>query len=1004
MKRFEAGLRVGMIGMLVWFAVPCGLACADDGEPKAQDAPIAADRAAGAMTVPEGFHVTLFASEPDVRQPIALTIDAKGRLWVVECFSYPTWSQKPPGEDRILILEDTDGDGRFDVRKVFYDKGTNLSGIALGFGGVWACSTPNLVFIPDRDGDDVPDSEPEIKLDGWSLKAEHNVFNGLNWGPDGWLHGCNGILSDSLVGKPGTADSDRTSINCGVWRYHPTRAIFEVVAHGTTNPWGLDFDDYGEMFITNCVIPHVYRVVPGAHFQRMFGQDLNPYVFGLIGSIADHVHWNTIETWSDIRTLGVTPTTDRAGGGHAHAGGMIYLGDNWPDEYRGSLFLNNIHGHRVNHDKLHREGARYTARHQNDFLLANDPWFRGLELKYGPDGGVYLIDWSDTGECHEADADGAHRENGRIYKVTYGAPRPTRVDLSRADDATLVQYQNHKNDWYVRTARRVLQERAAAGQDLSEARDALWRQFEDQADPTRKLRALWALHVIGGASEDKLIRLLMHDNEVVRAWAVRLLSEQTPSQITLEKLATLAAGESSAAVRLALASALQRIPVAERWSIASHLLTHGEDTSDPYIPLLLWYGIEPLVASDATRAGELAMESRIPLVRAYAARRMLVSDPRAGVATLLPLLKRGDDSVRSELLDGMLEALRGHRGLQLPEGWSELAGQFGMSPSASVRSKARLLSLWFGDTAAVGTLTKLAEDPRAETSDREQALQALIEQRVRGLAEVMHRMLADPTMRAASIRGLAAYDDKTTPTVLLRNYRSLNESERADAVGTLAARPEYAARLIDAIEDGTVDRRDVSAAIARQISAFKDEMLVDRFQRVWGRSRPTSTEVARLVAEYKTVLTPARIEAANASKGRDLFNRTCARCHKLYSTGGDVGPELTGSDRRNLDYLLQNILDPSSTVGRDFQLTLVVTSDGRLISGIIREQDEKRLVIQTENEKLVVNRADIEEMKSLPASMMPEGLFERLKEDEIADLVSYLSTATQVPLPSSDPK
>ncbi|MBY0309346.1 MAG: hypothetical protein K2Q09_11440, partial [Phycisphaerales bacterium] len=478
------------------FALACGQGIISasgggDDQSKAQLAPMPPQRAAESLAVPEGFEVTLFAGEPDVRQPIAFAIDPKGRLWVAECYSYPDWSPQPPGEDRIVIFEDTNGDGRFDRRKVFFDTGTNLSGLALGFGGVWACSTPNLVFIPDRDGDDVADSEPIIKLDGWSLEAEHNVFNGLNWGPDGWLYGCNGILSNSLVGKPGAPQRERTAMNCGVWRYHPTREVFEAVAHGTTNPWGLDFDDYGEMFITNCVIPHVYRVVPGAHFQRMFGQDYNPYLFGLIGSVADHVHWDTVEAWSDIRALGVTPTTDRAGGGHAHAGGMIYLGDNWPDRYRGSLFLSNIHGRRVNHDTLERAGARYVARHQKDFLLAKDGWFRGLELKYGPDGGVYLTDWSDTGECHEADADGAHRENGRIYKITFGEPRPVVVDLSQSDNAELVGYQTHKNDWYVRTARRLLQERAAAGHDMSAARVALQRLFEARPETTRKLRALW---------------------------------------------------------------------------------------------------------------------------------------------------------------------------------------------------------------------------------------------------------------------------------------------------------------------------------------------------------------------------------------------------------------------------------------------------------------------------------------------------------------------------------
>src|SRR5271165_943025 len=277
--------------MFVWISIAVRGSQADAPASRPADAPVAAAQAPGRMTVPPGFTVTLCAAEPDVVQPIAFTIDPKGRLWVIENYSYPIWLGGPRGKDRILIFEDADGDGRFDRRTVFWDKGTNFTGIELGFGGVWVCATPNLLFIPDRDGDDRPDGEPVVKLDGWDTKAQHNMFNALKWGPDGWLWGCNGIMSRSRVGKPGASEKERVAIDCGVWRYHPTRAVFEAVAHGTTNPWGLDFDDLGETFITNCVIPHLFHVVPGAHFQRMFGEDVTPNLYELIESCADHIHW-----------------------------------------------------------------------------------------------------------------------------------------------------------------------------------------------------------------------------------------------------------------------------------------------------------------------------------------------------------------------------------------------------------------------------------------------------------------------------------------------------------------------------------------------------------------------------------------------------------------------------------------------------------------------------------------------------------------------------------------
>lgn len=600
-----------------------------------QEEPLPAEQAAAQMTLPEGFKATLAAAEPEIRQPIALTIDGRGRLWVAECYSYPIW--RDTGSDRILIFEDTDGDGRLDSRKVFWDQGNYLTGLEVGFGGVWVCSAPHLLFIPDADGDDVPDGQPQIVLDGWSNQGVHNVVNGLAWGPDGWLYGLNGITAPSRVGKPGTPDDQRVALNCGVWRYHPTRETFEVVAHGTTNPWGLDWDDYGQAFITNCVISHLFHVVPGAHFQRMFGDDLNPYVYGLMPACCDHLHWGGGK-WTDSR--GGHGAHSAAGGGHAHSGAMIYLGDNWPQNYRNSILMGNIHGKRLNRDILQRTGSGYIARHAPDFMLSNDQWFRALDCQVGPDGGVWVIDWSDTGECHERDAHGAHHDSGRIFKVTYGTPkRVPDLQLDAASDADLVRRQLHQNDWHVRTARRILQERAAAGADMTEVGRQLRAMFREQEDVRRKLRALWTLYAIGQADPDFLAEQLDHESDQVRLWAVRLLvdraplpgalptlanlpaDEVLPSPAVLKRFAVMAADDPSAQVRLELASALQRLPLKERWPIAEALVGHEHDADDANLPPMIWYGIEPLVPTDKARALKLAAACKIPLVRQHIARR-----------------------------------------------------------------------------------------------------------------------------------------------------------------------------------------------------------------------------------------------------------------------------------------------------------------------------------------------------------------------------------------------
>jgi len=959
---------------------------------------------AGRMSVPDGFKVTLFAAEPDVRQPIAFNTDDRGRLWVAENFSYPGWLQPAKEKDRILILEDRDGDGRFDRRTVFWDQGNTVSGLVPGFGGVFVAATPNLLFIPDHDGDDVPDGPAEVVLDGWDVKAQHNLFNALNWGPDGWLYGCNGIMSNSRVGRPGTPDAQRVPINCGVWRYHPTTKAFEAVAHGTTNPWGLDFDEFGQMFITNCVIPHLFHVVPGGRYQRMYGEDFNRHTYQPMSTCADHVHWDTTEAWSDIRSRGVTPTTDRAGGGHAHTGAMVYLGDNWPDRFRQTLFTCNIHGHRVNNDTLTRKGSGYVARHGKDFLTANDDWFRGMDLRYGPDGGVFLTDWSDVGECHENDADLAHRENGRIYKITYGDVKPVRVDLAKLDDLALAKLQAHKNDWYVRHARRILEERAAVRPIDPAAVTELARMFREETEAPRQLRALWALHAANGLNREALLAATRHGGEEVRAWGVRLLFEGGAiSKTERDRLGVMSRDDPSPRVRLALASALQRLPLGDRVEVVEGLAAHGDDATDANLPLMLWYGAEPLVEYDPGRAVDLAGRARIPLLRRFLARRA-VQTPHGGPLLVEKLGRTDDPAAVRDVLAGMTDALRGRKHAEVPTGWPGLFDRLAKSTDAGVRKEATRLALLYHDPHAADLLRAILADASAPPAERRDALESLAGQQVAGLAGTLHALLDDPGMRGPTLRALAAYNDPGTPAAILKRFPALSDDERDDAVNTLAARPASAGALLDAVAAGTVPRRDVSVTAARQLRALGDPAVAAKLEAAWGSIRPTSRDKVVLMARYREVLTAERLKTADLSRGRAVFKRACAGCHKMYGEGGDVGPELTGSDRANLAYVLENVLDPSASVGRDYKLNTIATADGRLISGILRSQDERTLVVQTVNERLTLDRGDVEALKPSDQSMMPEGLFETLSADEVRDLVAYLGAKTQVPSPDEPAK
>lgn len=599
---------------------------------------LGAREAAQAITLPKGFSAHLFAGEPDIRQPIAFCIDHRGRLWVAEGHTYPRRAPEGQGRDRILIFEDTNGDHQFDRQTVFKEQMNLISGMEVGFGGVWVGAAPYLMFIPDRNHDDKPDGEPEILLDGWDFKADtHETLNTFTWGPDGWLYGCHGVFCPSNVGKPGAPDSERQWVDAAVWRYHPLQRRFEVFAEGTSNPWGVDFDEYGQCFIEACVIPHLWHMIQGGRYQRQGGEHysttldemrrnqnhrdsrfrkpLYPYFYDDIKTIGDHVHYA-----GNKGPHAGNDRSDAAGGGHAHAGLMVYLGDSWPREYRGKLFMNNIHGQRINMDIPIRQGSGYIGKHGVDFLNFNDRWSQVLNLLYDQDGSVFMIDWYDKNQCHHNNTDGHDRANGRIFKVVYNQAKVTRLDLHLKSDLELVELQLHPNDWYVRQSRRILQERGP-GEPVHKA---LVKMIRENRDTTRRLRALWTLHVTGGLDETLALGLLQDPDEYMRAWTIQLLAENSkPTTAALESFARLGKEDKSPFVRLYLAAALQRTPVSERGLILERLVAHAEDAQDHNLPLMYWYAMEPVVALDSNAGLKLLTASKIPILRQYITRRMV---------------------------------------------------------------------------------------------------------------------------------------------------------------------------------------------------------------------------------------------------------------------------------------------------------------------------------------------------------------------------------------------
>ncbi|HMJ66666.1 MAG TPA: PVC-type heme-binding CxxCH protein, partial [Candidatus Binatia bacterium] len=519
-----------------------------------------------------------------------------------------------------------------------------VSGLEVGFGGVWIGAAPHLMFVPVKDWNEPrPAGEPKVLLDGWDFTRDtHETLNTFTWGPDGWLYGCHGVFCPSLVGKPGAPEKERQWVDAAVWRYHPTKHVFEVFAEGTSNPWGIDFDQYGQCFIEACVVPHIWHMIQGARYERQGGEHYSVsleetqrnegsreaksrkpifrYFYGDIKTIGDHVHWAGAKG-----PHAGNARSDAAGGGHAHAGLLIYQGDSWPEEYRGKIFMNNIHGQRINMDIPRRDGSGYVASHGTDFINFNDRWSQVLNLLSDQDGSVYMIDWYDKNQCHHNDVNGHDRSNGRIFKIVYNDQKTTKVDLQSKSDDELVQLQLHKNEWYVRHARRILQER---GPNPS-VHTTLLKILEQNPDVTRKLRALWALHATGGFNEKTGLALLKSEHEHVRAWAIQfLLEDKKPSEAVRTELARLANNDPSPVVRLYVACAAQRVSVEQRMPILEGLFAHADDVKDHNLPLMYWYAAEPVAGQDIMSATKLLGKAKIPVLRQFVTQRMSATAPK----------------------------------------------------------------------------------------------------------------------------------------------------------------------------------------------------------------------------------------------------------------------------------------------------------------------------------------------------------------------------------------
>jgi len=945
------------------------------------------DVAASRFRVPDGFVTTLFAGEPSVVQPIALATDDRGRLWVAESLTYPTWGGEP--RDRVVILDDRDGDGRHDNRTVFASGLENLTAVEWGFGGVWLMTLPKLVFIPDRDGDDIPDGPPELVVDGWDAQPglAHHVPTHLTWGPDGWLYGSMGFAAKAEVGPPSAPPEQRVRFHGGVWRLHPRTKRFEVVADGMVNPWGIDFDEQGELFAVSCVLDHLWHVVLGGIYERWTATGDSRHIPGLYGrlpSCVDHRHWDP------------NLQDDAAAGGHAHAGLLVYQGGRWPEEYRHAALMCNLHGRRLNRDTLVSARSTFRAVHAADFAQAGDTWFRGLELEPTADGNVYVSDWSEYGPCHNTDGT-IDASTGRIFKISYGGPAGPCEDIGTQADDRLVSHLRAENVWLVRHASRRLQERDSHGLVAPAVWSEVERLAESPDDEVLSLRAVWLLARCGRLTDEAVARLLRSPHPSVRCWAIRVLAEEPRVPEIYGQLDDLLRREDEPVVRRSVAAALSRLPADVAASIAMALARSADDADDPLIPFFAWQGLLPALAARPELALESLQSAAMPAIVEWSSRWLTDAEVRDGGAAAQSIKEvlRGIQA-RPALLQaaayrGLEASLRGSL-RPPPDGWEDTRDAAVRSGVDELSRSVLTLDRAFVDPARIGRLRGVAVDTQAAVEERREALVALARAQDAETWDIAVRLLDERPLAAAALQALSECGDVGVAMTLIRRFGKLDDEAQRGVIGILIARSAFATQLINAIEGGSIPASRLTMPAAQALLELPDGSLHRRLRKLRPGLTARGEGVADEIARVGALLRETASSPPQPARGRTLFREHCGNCHELFGEGARVGPVLTGAQRSNAEYLVQHVVDPHSQVLESFQTHTVLTDDGRVVQGLCVERTPHAVTIMGPQGTTRIPAAEIEEHRVSRQSLMPEGILRTLTDQQIRDLFAYLQS------------
>jgi len=969
--------------------------------------PLSPEETIGHFQTPDDLSVQLVLGDPHIAQPLFMSWDERGRLWVMEYRQYPdpaglkmvsrdtflrsVYDKVPPapphhfrGTDRISIHEDTNGDGVYDQHKVFVDELNIASSFAKGRGGVYVTNPPYLLFYPDRNGDDVPDGDPEVLLEGFGIEDSHSVINSLRFGPDGWLYGAQGSTVTGVVRKPGSKDPPVRSQGQLIWRYHPEQQIYEIFAEGGGNTFGCEIDAKGRIYSGhNGGDTRGFHYVQGGYYRKGFGKHgplSNPYAFGFFENMKHH---------------SVPRFTHNF---------VIYEEGILPERFRGQLFgIEPLQGQVVlSHFRPHQ--SSFETEDIERVLRTDDPWFRPVDIKTGPDGAVYVADMYEQRIDHSSHYAGrVDKTNGRIYRLVAGKgqgsgsspAKSTVLNYGTLSGADLIRLLDHPSKWHRQTALRLLGDRADA---------SLIPEIERQlAEATGQsaLERLWALKACGGFTDDAAIRLLNHADPFVRAWTVRLVCD--PGQVSGDVAAAItqtAAKESYIDVRKQMASSARRISPELALPIIRELLKFDEDASDIHQPLLIWWAIEAQVARtdvDNLVSHLLAQPDvwKQPLVAQHMVERLMkrfaLAGRREDLLSAAVLLKAAPDKASVDrLLKGFEDAFQGRSLAGIPD---ELAEALAASGGGSLALRFRQ-----AQPDAVAEAVRTIRDTKADAAVRRQLIEICGQTRQSELLPILLEVAereSNASLSSAAFTALQNFDAPQIGDAVTRRLGTLTGEALLAAEATLVSRPAWSKVLLKGVNDQTVSKDVVSDSALRRMLMHGDPAIDAAIKQHWGEvGGPTAAQVEAEIARIRTALSAG---SGNPRNGKPVFMQNCGRCHLLFEEGGRIGPDLTPFARDNLDRMMVSIVNPSLEIREGFENHMVVTSDGRVLNGFLADKDSQVVILRgVDGQNVIVRTDEIEEMKAVPQSVMPDGALKTLTDQQLRDLFAYLRSTQPV--------